>query len=233
MARVATLKGRPEAAGVPAVLVPADPKAKTRVVVIKPPRTETATIRVIGNAPYVQNRFSSENRLAVETKQREGSSQARTRKAKPAKDFKKVYEGSRHVSEEGWDGIPCKAFRDAMIDACRSVEFDMVRARMFIRIIADGHDREDHSPLVKIAKGKPEMQIDPVRIGMGKMDLASRAVFKVWECDVRIEWDADVFQPADIANLLARAGKYVGVGAGRPLSKTSSGMGWGTFDIRV
>jgi len=39
------------------------------------------------------------------------------------------------------------------------------------------------------------------------------------------------FSGADIANLVLRAGIQVGIGEGRPFSKNSCGMGWGTFEI--
>jgi hypothetical protein len=48
---------------------------------------------------------------------------------------------------------------------------------------------------------------------------------------VHLKWDADMFTASDIANLLARAGIQCGIGAGRPLSKSSSGLGWGTWKV--
>ena len=204
-----------------------------RAIVVTPPNTIVAAVGVIATSPYIQNRFSSANRQKIEEQQREGSSQKKKRRAKPPKDFKAVYEGSRHVSNEGWDGIPCSAFRDAMINATRSLEVDMIRTKMFIRILADGYDKEDHTPLVRITKGKPRMDIRPVRIGMNQSDLAARAMFDQWEASIRIEWDGDIFQASDIVNLLARAGKYVGIGAGRQLSKNSAGMGMGFFEVKV
>jgi hypothetical protein len=50
-----------------------------------------------------------------------------------------------------------------MIDACRSLEIEMISAKMFIRVLADGYDKDDHTPLVRIKKGKPQMQIDRVK----------------------------------------------------------------------
>lgn len=206
--------------------------AEARSIVIKEPRFAQATVTITGTAPYLQNRFSSANKSAMEEKQRMGSSAARTRKAKPPKDFQKVYEGSMHVSQEGWHGIPCSALRSAMIDACRLTEFDMIRAKMCIRIVADGLDRENLEPLTKIV-GKPRMHTDRVKIGMNQTDIAVRAIFEQWSARVTIEWDADVFQAQDVVNLLARAGWQVGIGAGRPLSKTSGGTGKGTWRVEA
>src|SRR5262249_23663236 len=138
-------------------------------VVIKAPNYAVATVMITGTAPYIQNRFSSENRDKMLANQKAGSKQSRTRKAKPPKDFEAVYRGSMHVSQEGWHGIPATSIRNAMIDACRLTEIDMIRAKMCIFIVEDGLDKEDLQPLIKI-NGKPRMLIDRVKIGMNQTD---------------------------------------------------------------
>src|SRR4029077_7073573 len=95
---------------------------------------------------------------------------------------------------------------------------------------AQGLDAENLEPLVKI-DGKPRMLIDRVKIGIASTDLAARAVFEKWSATFQIQWDDDVFKAQDVVNLLARAGWQVGIGAGRPLSKTSGGTGKGTFKV--
>jgi hypothetical protein len=204
-------------------------KSDTKVT-ITPPRMATATVRIVGTAPYLQNKFSSENRDKMLETQKAGSAAKRTRKAKAPKDFEKVYRGSMHMAQEGWPGIPATALRNAMIAACRLTEMDMVRAKMCIFIIAQGLDAENLEPLVKI-EGKPRMHIERVSIGMGSTDLAARAVFEKWSATFEIQWDDDVFKAQDVLNLLARAGWQVGIGAGRPLSKMSGGTGKGTFRV--
>lgn len=210
---------------------PKKPIPETKVT-ITPPRMARATVKITGTAPYLQNKFSSENRDKMLETQKAGSAAKRTRKAKAPKDFEKVYRGSMHISQEGWHGIPCTALRNAMIDACRLTEMDMIRAKMCIFIIAQGLDVENLEPLVKI-DGKPRMLIDRVKIGVASTDLAARAVFEKWSASFQIEWDDDVFKAQDVVNLLARAGWQVGIGAGRPLSKTSGGTGKGTFKVET
>ena len=205
------------------------PIGETKVT-ITPPRMATATVKIVGTAPYLQNKFSSENRDKMLETQKAGSAAKRTRKAKAPKDFEKVYRGSMHIAQDGWHGIPCTALRNAMIDACRLTEMDMVRAKMCIFIIAQGLDVENLEPLIKI-DGKPRMLIDRVKIGIASTDLAARAVFEKWSSTFEIQWDDDVFKAQDVVNLLARAGWQVGIGAGRPLSKTSGGTGKGTFKV--
>jgi len=200
-------------------------------VIIKEPNFQTAKVKIVGTAPYMQNAFSSANRDAMLAKQQAGSAAGRTRRAKPPKDFEKVYEGSIHYSQEGWIGIPATALRNAMIEACRLTEIDMTRAKMCVFVVADGLDRNNLEPLIKV-DGTPKMHIERVKIGMNQTDLAARAVFAQWSATFRITWDADVFQAQDVINLLARAGRQVGIGAGRPLSKTSAGRGMGTWSVQ-
>ncbi len=203
----------------------------TKNIVIKKPNMAHATVTINGTAPYLQNRFSSENRDKMMEVQKAGSSVKKTRKAKAPKDFEAVYRASMHVSQEGWPGIPATAIRNAMIEACRLTEMDMIRAKMCVFVEAQGLDRENLEPLIKI-DGKPRMHIDRVKIGMAQTDLAARAIFEKWSATFVIRWDNDIFSAEDVVNLLARAGWQVGIGAGRPLSKMSGGTGKGTFEVK-
>lgn len=49
--------------------------------------------------------------------------------------------------------------------------------------------------------------------------------------ELRVRYDADQFGAQDVLALMERVGLQVGIGAGRPDSKTSAGMGWGLFEI--
>jgi len=200
-------------------------------VVITPPKFERAVIKLRSTAPYVQNRFSSRIQKGIQDTMEEGSAKKKVRKAKPPKDFDAAYKDSLHVSTDGWFGIPATAFRAAMVDATRLTEQDMIRAKMAIKVIGHGLDKENFEPLVRMKTKGPKMHIERVRIGINSMDLASRGMYDHWEADVEIEWDADIFTASDIVNLMARAGWQVGVGAGRPLSRSSVGRGWGTWEV--
>jgi hypothetical protein len=95
----------------------------------------------------------------------------------------------------------------------------------------DGWDAtEPQIPLVRII-GKAQMQQDVVRMANGMPNLAFRPAYHGWKAKLRIRWDADQFTLADVSNLLSRVGLQVGVGEGRPDSKNSPGMGWGTFAL--
>lgn len=198
----------------------------TKVVEITPPNLDILEFKIIGSAPYVQNKFSQKAREEIEAKMESGK---RGKQPKKARNFEQDYEQSKHISSDGWCGIPASAFRSAMVSACRLVGFTMTQAKLAVFIVPDGFDRDDGTPLVKITKGEPEMHKSAVRIQQ-TMNIACRAMWHPgWEAIVRVQYDADMFKDSDIANLMARVGMQVGVGEGRPDSKTSTGVGWGTF----
>jgi|1185.fasta_scaffold400956_1 hypothetical protein len=200
-------------------------------ILITPPKFERAVIRVVGTAPYVQNKFSAKARHKIEATQREGS-RSRKGSQKEARDFEDDWKAAMHVSTEGWAGIPAPAFRNAMIDACRMAGFQMTRAKMSIFVEADGIDADSNEPLLKLEGKLDDPTILPVRNESGVIDLRCRPVWSIWSTNVRLRWDADQFSVNDVMNLLSRAGVQVGIGEGRPFSKNSNGMGWGTWEVQ-
>jgi hypothetical protein len=200
-------------------------------VTIKAPKFETAEFLMTGNAPMVQNAFPQKAKETMKKKQEAGP-QAKKNKIRESKNFQECYEQSQHISREGWNGIPASGFRAAMISACRIVGFKMTLAKLGVFVEADGFDRIDGTPLVKISKGKPHYVEHSVRLETGVTDIRARAMWdEGWQSILRIRYDADMFSLDDISNLLMRVGLQVGIGEGRPDSKKSAGMGWGTFDI--
>lgn len=210
----------------------ASSKATVESITIKPPNFQTAVFRIVGTAPYVSNKFSQKAQQEMEEKQKAGST-AKKGSVRQPKDFDALYEGSKHVSSEGWAGIPAPAFRNAMISACKVVGFHMTKAKLCVFVEADGFDKDDGTPLVKITKGEPWHHRGYVRLETGVADIRSRAMWNPeWEAEVRITFDADQFTLSDVSNLLMRVGMQVGIGEGRPDSKKSAGMGWGTFKVK-
>jgi len=210
---------------------PAPTKGGQRQVVIAPPKFETATVRLIGTAPYVQHRFSQKAKNQIMATQQAGS-QARKGKTREAKDFDAVYKGAMYVSKDGWHGIPAAAFRNAMISACRTVGFRMTLAKLSLFTECDGFDREDGTPLVRIVKGEPRQHIARARNANGSVDLRIRPMWdEGWEAVLRVRWDAEQFSASDVVNLLSRVGLQIGVGEGRPDSRLSAGLGWGLFNV--
>lgn len=204
-------------------------KSKSKDITITAPNFQTAVIEIIGTAPYVQNKWSKKAGDAMRAKQAAGSVAKKGAKREP-KDFKRCFEEAKHKMEDGTCGIPAPSFRNAMISACKVLNFPMTRGKLAIFVEADGVDFEDGTPLVKITKGEPEYLESFVRNESGVADIRARPMWKEgWRASVRVRFDADIFSATDILNLLARAGQQVGIGEGRPDSKKSCGMGWGLF----
>jgi len=196
---------------------------------ISRPKLQTATIEIIGIAPYVQHAFSEKQRKQMEQTQRAGS-QSRTRRTRDPKDFEAVYEAAKHKSKEGWCGIPAPAFRNAMISACRLVGYKMTFAKLSVFVEADGIDAIDGTPLIKI-KGEPRIHEMAARNSSGVADVRWRPMWEEWSASIRVTWDLDQFSATDVVNLMLRAGLQVGIGEGRPDSPKSNGLGWGRFRL--
>ena len=166
-----------------------------------------------GTAPLVINKFSAKAQEKMKLTQEAGST-SRSRSAKEAKDFVALYNGARHISNEGWDGIHAASFRNAAISACRACGFKMTHARLAFFVEADGFDRDDKTPLVRITRGEPEMVISPCRNATGVIDLRPRPTYFPWFASLRIRFDAGMLTETDIVNLMARVGLQVGIGEG-------------------
>ena len=117
-----------------------------------------------------------------------------------------------------------------MISACRLVGIVMTRAKLSVFVEADGIDRGDGTPLVRI-QGEPRIHEATVRNETGVADIRWRPMWEQWSADVRVTWDEDQFSATDVMNLMLRAGMQVGIGEGRPDSPNSNGLGWGRFEI--
>ena len=194
---------------------------------IPAPRFETLEFNLVGTAPYMQARFSEKARNAMREKHEAGSV-ARKGKKREARDFQRDYEQAMHRTRDGWAGIPAGAFRAAAISACRLVGFRMTLAKLSLFIEADGLDEIDGTPLVRIT-GEPEISEMMVRNATGVADIRVRPLWREWGCRLRVRYDMDQFTRSDVANLILRVGTQVGIGEGRPDSKSSNGLGFGLF----
>lgn len=202
--------------------------SNVKTVVIAPPNFQTAIFHIEGTAPYVQHKFSSRQRREMREKQEQGSS-ARKGKKRDPKNFDQVYRDCMYLDEQGKHGMPAAAFRNAMISACRIVGFKMTHAKLSVFVEADTYD-EDGTPLIFI-QGEPKPHEAYARNQTGVVDIRLRPMWKQWRAKLNVRFDADQFSMADVANLLSRAGMQVGIGEGRPDSRESAGMGWGTFRL--
>lgn len=199
-------------------------------VVITRPDMRVISLEISGTSPLVINKFSSKAKELMMATQMAGST-AKSRKAREAKDFEELYNGARHISSEGWDGIHAASFRNAAISACRAAGFVMTKAKLAIFIEPDGFDADDMTPLVRITQGEPQMVVSPCRNASGVIDLRPRPTYFPWGATLRIRYDAGILTETDVCNLIARVGMQVGIGEGRPDSKASAGVGNGLFNL--
>jgi hypothetical protein len=201
------------------------------ILTISAPNFQSAKVKIIGTAPLVMNKMSSQNRQKMIADMEKGS-QTKKGTKRPPKDFDAVYKGAMHIADAGWYGIPASALRTAMVDACRLVGFKMTIAKLSVFIDPpDGFDKDDGQPLVRLTVGEPVRKDHAVKLANGSTDILARPFFYPWAAEPTLTWDGDQFSATDVINLLARVGGQVGVGAGRPNSKNSTGMGWGTFKV--
>lgn len=195
--------------------------------VISPPKFSVAELCIEGIAPLVVERFSKKAELMA--KMAEGKSSS-SKKVRDARDYEREAEEARYRSPEGWEGMNAAAFRAAMISACRLVGFKMTLAKLSTFIEADGFDKNDGVPLVRIY-GESHTYTAHTRNATGVVDVRSRPMYRNWAAKLRVRYDTDQFKGVDVLNLVSRCGMQVGIGAGRPDSKASAGCGFGLFQV--
>ena len=201
----------------------------SKTVTIKAPNFQKAVFELVGTAPLVIHRFSAKTKAEMKQKMETGKAASSKRNREP-KSTDESYQESRYISKAGWDGIHAGAFRNALISACRLVGFKMTLAKLSVFIEADGFDAKDGIPLIRIY-GQSETFTAHTRNSTGVVDVRPRPMYRQWAANLRIRFDADQFQVSDVINLISRVGLQVGIGAGRPDSKSSSGCGWGMFRV--
>ena len=204
-------------------------KIKSETVTISAPRITTAEFKIVGTAPFVQARFSAKSKQAMMSKMEQGST-AKGKRVRDARDFDQDCRDAMHIGLDGKSGVPAGAFRSAMISACRLVGFKMTLAKLSIFVDADTFDAVDGVPLVHL-HGDWERLDMHTRNRTGVVDIRVRPMWRYWHINLRVKYDADQFTLTDVSNLLMRAGIQVGIGEGRPDSKDSTGLGFGTFEI--
>lgn len=204
-------------------------KPTDQSVTIPAPNMRTAVFQITGTAPLMTARFSKKAELMA--KMSEGKSAA-SKRSRPARDFERDAEDAAYKSPDGWYGINAASFRNAMISACRLVGFKMTLAKLSVFVEAEGFDERDSTPLVRIDAPHYEVNTMHTRNATGVVDVRARPLWRPgWKAQLSVRWDADQFTITDVANLLSRAGVQVGIGEGRPDSKSSAGLGFGLFEL--
>lgn len=195
------------------------------------PRFEETELTLIGDVPYVQLRFGEKAKNRMKEEMKKGSLASKKKRVLPPRDFDDDYEQSMYRGPEGEYGIPATSFRQSMIRACNLAGLHMTIAKCTLFVVADFFDPRDGMPLVKM-ENDPHYCEHIVRNKNGSPDIRVRAMWDPgWKCKVRIRFASDQFCLEEVVNVMIRSGLQVGIGEGRPFSKDSAGMGWGTFEV--
>jgi len=202
----------------------------TAKISISEPNFQSVKFRIIGTAPLMIHKFSAPTRARIQEAQ---TAKDKVKKARSPKDYKAEFNGARYISTAGWDGLYAGAIRNSMIGAARYVDgLQMTKSKGLFFVQAEGFDKEDGTPLVRIQGSKAAHDTRPVRLESGVADLRNRPRYDNWHADIVIDFDADAVTQTDVANLLHRAGAQVGLCEGRPGSSNSFGIGFGTFKVQ-
>lgn len=203
-------------------------KTEAASIAIRPPKFSTLELLIEGTAPLVIARFSKKAELMA--KMAEGKS-AKSKKDREARDYDAEADQARYYnSTREWQGVNASGFRAGMISACRLVGYKMTLAKLSVFVVQDDFDVELTTPLVRIY-GESHVNTAHTRNATGVVDVRARPIYPKWACRLRVKFDTDQFTQADVVNLVSRVGMQVGIGEGRPDSKSSAGCGWGTFDV--
>lgn len=217
----------------------AAPKSPT--IIIRTPQIGLIDIPIVGIEPLIIHAWSEKaKRQMLENQMKEAGTKAKSHREK--RDPHGDYNGARYIFRDEnneWDGIPAVAFKASLVEACRQVDgLPMTEARRALFVRYQGMT-EYHSPLscktriglVRIW-GTPEMREDAVRINDGKdTNLAYRPQYWPWSARLQIEFNSSKFKSDAIANLVATAGYWEGVGEWRPGSKKSNSGQLGRWKI--
>ena len=206
---------------------------KTSVIEIPAINKKICKVRVLSESEIIVHRFSEKIQKGILDKMKKKAKQA-----KPAKDPEEEYRDSLYwLDKDGrmmlpngdpkkhktGFGMPSRAFKKAMVSACRSIEgVNMTLARNAFHIM------DEFVPLLNHnfkTFATPRRRTEPLRLpNSNSMDIRSRGEFVSWATILTIEYNANVITAEQIMNLVNVAGFGVGVGEDRP-DKTGGRQG--------
>lgn len=120
----------------------------------------------------------------------------------PAQNFERMLRDAGTMTKRGKDVQRALLVAEDMVP----IEYDGPRD-----LAALEKDRRFHSRLsVKVKQGRA---------------IRERPIFHVWGCKLTISYDEKIFNAADVVEIMAKAGRYIGIGTFRPR--------YGQFDAEV
>ena len=206
----------PAAAKAPARKTPG--KVDIGNIVIPAPRHAELHVHITGITPLLVHAWDPKARQMILDKH-----MGKPTKKLPPKDPEECFQNSMYRFPDGGHGFPTGAFKDSMVQACRfAPDLTMTLAKLLFFVQFDGLDVVAGMRCVRI-NGKPQRHDAMVRINNGSTaDYRIRAIYPEWKALLRINYNADMVQPAQLMNLVALAGLHVGIGEMRPSSPESN-----------
>lgn len=174
---------------------------------LKPINVQRLTVTIESMTPMIQHAWSEKAKGQMRDK-----GKGKKTKDRPSRDPAAEAAAATYLTGDRGYGIPLLAIKSAIIEAAHKdigIEKTLVRKALFIKA-------PDRSMILPIKCAKPSVREDFVRVGQGSADIRYRPFFEEWSMTMQIEYDADLLQASDIANLIDRAGFGVGVGDWRP-----------------
>lgn len=186
---------------------------------LKPINTRQMRCVIKGTSPLIQHKWSEKALIMM----REKGSGKKT-KDREARNPEAESEAATYRDSSGNYAIPVLALKSAIISAAHKdigIEKTLVRKALFIKSNPD--------MMLPMQCSEPVTREDSVRVGQGSADLRYRPQFDDWSVEFTVEIDADLLQPADVVNLIDRAGFGVGIGEWRP----EKGGEYGRFQVET
>lgn len=226
-----------------------DVKQEQQIIEIEPLTLGSAKIRLNGDGILVTHALDAETRQRI-TRKQTGEDTETTREFRspveefmnatypvhgPAKPKPRMKDGQKIYNEravKSWAsktkfGIPIVAFKNAIVSAGRNTStFTMKQLRQILHVIPADPKYPD-SAIIN-APTPPIMRSDMVKIGNNIPMERFRPQWNNWSVDIVIKYDYDSINVAQVANMLAKAGQFVGVMEGRP---EKCGLSWGRFNL--
>lgn len=182
-------------------------KQRSHVVIPAAP-VKTLRIRLVGTAPLVVERFGHEIR---------GNG---TKKASASREDN-AYNAMRYVDDEGRDGYPTAAIRQALVDSTKTTKgVTKVTLRGAVTI-------EPELALLKYDLMKPHKSVRVESESGTVLDARIHPSYEGWSTEITVRYMSSALSHAHVLAALRAAGSDVGIGWHRPVF----GGKCGTFRI--
>lgn len=165
------------------------------------------TIPIVGISPLIVHAWSEKSKRMISDKQ---AGKAKNKKHE-IRDPQDDYEQAKHISEDGWEGLPAAALKAAMIRGAKMVGMVMKDTQAAFFVNADC----EKTQLVRI-HGDSRMRTDMVRVGMGAADIRYRPEYLEWYMELNIDFNEGLISIDQLHQIVKAAGYGNGLGEMRP-----------------